>query len=139
MPDVDRRDLARRHRDHRLVEEREAPLDLAQRDQRLALAEARDRVEIGIVVSIRRRRDLIEERERFGGPALIAGPERLRDEQHRALDAVRAASPASSSSRDARACQPPAWAYSPCSPKLITRKNAWRAARIGSPAFRARR
>jgi hypothetical protein len=70
------------------------------------------------VVAIGRRGDLVEQRERLGGPALVAGQERGRDEEHRPLDAI---GPCLVEQERRRSVPAAGLGVLPCSPKLITR------------------
>ena len=85
---VDRRDLAGGHGEHRLVEERDAAIDLADVDQGLAQPKARHRAQLRLVEPGRRRRDLFEEPE---GGVVIPAVARLEGggyERDRSLRAI---------------------------------------------------
>ena len=81
-----RRHLVRRHRDHRLIEERDTPVALAEPDQRLTATKPSKCREVRVGESIGDRGDLLEHGVRAGRIAAIKALETDRQEEVALLD-----------------------------------------------------
>ena len=90
-PDRDRRHLAGRHRQHRLVEEGDAALRLAKRDQALAAAQPAERGEIGVAEPLGHRGDPLEQLERGARVAGLQRQQTLGNVEVASLDHVETA------------------------------------------------
>ncbi len=123
----DRRDLARRHRHHRLVHRAQPGGELAARQRRLPAAEQPERQHVAIPARVGDGDDPCG--ELAGSRPASSDSSAARNDGTSSSPVTAHVGPAPSTRRSARASQPLPRAASPCSSRIIPSQNPHRAAR----------